>query len=98
MDELQRESDTHALKPIAHHPETGELAESRLRRSAYPALQRLSCDFRAGVLTLRGRLPSYYLKQVALAVVATVDGVEHIVDQTEVTAPAAGRNRTTMFG
>ena len=51
-------------------------------------MQHLSCAFRAGVLTLRGRLPSYYLKQVALAVVATVEGVERINDQVEVATRA----------
>jgi hypothetical protein len=65
-------------------PETGELAECRLRRSGYLALQHLSCDFRGGVLTLRGRLPSYYLKQVALAAVATVEGVRRIDDRVEI--------------
>ena len=65
-------------------PETGELAECRLRRSGYLAMQHLCCDFRARVVTLRGRLPSYYLKEVALAVAATVEGVERIDDQVEV--------------
>jgi osmotically-inducible protein OsmY len=89
MDEHQHAREACALSPAAHRPETGELAESRLRRSAYLALQQLSCEFRAGVLTLRGRLPSYYLKQVALAVVTPVEGVERIDDQIEVAAPAA---------
>jgi osmotically-inducible protein OsmY len=66
-----------------------EQAESKLRRSAYLALQHLSCEAHAGVLTLRGRLPSYYLKQVAQAVVAAVEGVEHIDNQIEVVPPAA---------
>jgi hypothetical protein len=65
----------------------GKLAECRLRRSGYLAMQHLSCAFRAGVLTLHGRLPSYYLKQVALAVVATVEGVARIDDQVEVAPP-----------
>jgi hypothetical protein len=71
------------IHEVEHSP-TREMAESRLRRSAYPALKDLSCDFRAGVLTLRGFLPSYYLKQVALAAVAKVEGVERINDQVEV--------------
>jgi hypothetical protein len=60
----------------ARRSEPGELAESKLRRSGYLAMRHLSCELRAGALTLRGCLPSYYLKQVALAVVATVEGVE----------------------
>jgi osmotically-inducible protein OsmY len=69
------------------------LAEGRLRRSAYLALQHLSCEFRAGVLTLRGRLPSYYLKQVAQALVATVEGVTRVDNQVEVVAPPRPASR-----
>jgi hypothetical protein len=89
MDEHQQAARNRALCSESQRPETGKLAESKLRRSAYLALQHLSCEFCAGVLTLRGRLPSYYLKQVALAVVATVRGVERINDQVEVTLSAA---------
>jgi hypothetical protein len=89
MKENQNTMGTCAPSPVSHCLETGELAESRLRRSGYLAMEHLSCAFRDGVLTLRGRLPSYYLKQIALAVVATVEGVERIDDQVEVAAHAA---------
>src|SRR5262249_59873266 len=79
-----------ARSPPALPPETGEPAESRLRRSGYLALQHLSCEFRAGVLTLRGRLPTCYLNQVALAVVGTVEGIQRIDDQLEVAAHTTG--------
>jgi osmotically-inducible protein OsmY len=88
MDEHDSAMDDGATHALSDRPETGKLAESRLRRSAYLALQHLSCEFRGGVLTLRGRVPSYYLKQVALAVVATVEGIQRIDDQLEV-APHA---------
>ena len=39
-------------------------AEERLRRSSCLALRDISCLANGGVLTLRGYLPSYYLKQV----------------------------------
>ncbi len=77
----------------AGRPNTEELAESSLRRSAYLALRQLSCEFRAGVLTLRGRLPSYYLKQMAQAAVAAVEGVERVDNQIEVVAHAASLPR-----
>jgi osmotically-inducible protein OsmY len=70
-----------------HHVRTRELAEGLLRGNAYLALQHISCDFHAGVLTLRGHLPTYYLKQVALTAVAAVEGVERIDDQIEITPP-----------
>jgi osmotically-inducible protein OsmY len=69
---------------LAPHPDTAELAENRLRRSGYPALQHISCEFRAGVLTLRGHVPRYYSKQIAQSVVGQIEGVEQIDNQIEV--------------
>lgn len=67
-----------------------ETAESRLRRSAYMAVGQVQCDFANGVLTLCGRLPSYYLKQIAQHAVADIEGIEEIVNQVEV-VPATPR-------
>lgn len=86
MDEHRPKEDDARVPSSGRRPGAGELAEDRLRRSAYSALQQLSCEFRTGVLTLRGRLPSYFLKQVALAVVAAFEGVERIDDRVEVVA------------
>jgi len=88
MDELRHTAEDGASGPMAHESGTAELAECRLRRSAYPALRHISCAFGAGVLTLRGRLPSYYLKQVAQAVVAAIGEVMRIDNQIAV-VPAA---------
>ena len=44
-------------------------AAAELRRSSYAAVRRVVCDFRDGVLTLTGRVPSYYEKQVAQTLV-----------------------------
>jgi osmotically-inducible protein OsmY len=63
------------------------LAEGCLRRNPYLALKNVSCDCQAGVLVLRGCLPSYYLKQVAQEAVASLDGVEAVDNQIEVMAP-----------
>jgi hypothetical protein len=65
-------------------------AERALRRGPYPALKRVRCDCRGGVLVLRGSLPSYYLKQVAQEVVAhQVPGVGRLDNQIQVVRPAA---------
>jgi osmotically-inducible protein OsmY len=64
-----------------------ELAERRLRGSSFLALRTIDCEYREGVLTLRGRLPTYYLKQVAQEVVAEVEGVERVSNSIEVVAP-----------
>ena len=59
-------------------------AQERLRSSSYVSVQRLTCDVHEGMLTLRGRLPSFHTKQVALNLVGDVDGVEEIIDRVEV--------------
>jgi hypothetical protein len=40
------------------------------------------------VLTLRGHLPSYYLKQLAQEAVADTPGVGRVENQIDVTPPA----------
>jgi osmotically-inducible protein OsmY len=73
--------------PPMYRPVAEALAQSQLGRRPYRALHQISCEFRAGVLVLRGRLPTYYLKQLASATVLTVDGIEQLDDQIEVTCP-----------
>ena len=58
--------------------------ERRFRQSTYCPIRNLKCDFHEGVLTIRGRLPSYYLKQVAQTIARNVDGVEEVVNRVEV--------------
>ena len=64
------------------------VAERALHSGPYPALKKLSCDYRGGVLVLRGCLPSYYLKQLAQEVVAHLEGVEGVDNQIQVVRPA----------
>jgi osmotically-inducible protein OsmY len=63
-----------------------EWAENRLRGNSYLALKNISCEFEDGVLTLRGCVPSYYLKQVAQEAVAPLEGAARIVNQIAVVA------------
>ncbi len=60
------------------------LAEARLRASLYAELRKVRCDFHEGVLTLRGRVPSFYTKQLAQTLAARVPGVEEVVNRIEV--------------
>ena len=55
-----------------------------LRASAYRALRGLACEFRAGVATLRGRVPTWYTRQMAQVIVRRVPGVVRLVDCVEV--------------
>jgi phosphocarrier protein len=55
-----------------------------LRKSPYFALRDVCCAYHDGVLTLRGFLPSYYLKQLAQSMVGDVEGVLRVVNEIEV--------------
>lgn len=74
------------ISPVRSIPPTDAalLAQDRLRRSGYSALNRVRCEYHNGVLRLSGSLPSHYLKQVALAMIAGVEGVGEIVNEIEV--------------
>lgn len=44
-------------------------ANNKLQQSGYYAVRRVSCAFDGNVLKLRGRVPSYYEKQIAQSLV-----------------------------
>ena len=64
------------------------IAGEKLQGSSYSGLKRISCQCHEGVLTLRGTVPTYYMNQLAQAVVSMVDGVEQIVNCVEVLDPS----------
>ena len=77
---------------LTHRPtDVADLARVLLLRNPYLALKNVSCEYRDGVLTLRGYLPSYYLKQIAQTIVANLEGVERLVNAIEVIATAQRR-------
>jgi hypothetical protein len=81
-----------SLNPAHIEPETSQasikdLAERFLHSNPYLALRNISCDYLGGVLSLRGCLPSYYLKQLAQEAVADLDGIDHIDNQIQVVTP-----------
>ncbi|NLF07852.1 MAG: BON domain-containing protein, partial [Pirellulaceae bacterium] len=45
------------------------------------------CEYHEGLLRLRGRVHSYYMKQLAQTAVQDIDGVVEILNQLEVAAP-----------
>ncbi|HEV3418292.1 MAG TPA: BON domain-containing protein [Pirellulales bacterium] len=63
---------------------TTEKVLSRLRESPYLALRHIKCECHAGVLTLRGRLPTFYTKQVMHALLKDIEGIRRINDCTQV--------------
>jgi osmotically-inducible protein OsmY len=71
-------------EPLNPQAATADVAERRLRSHPYLALKNISCYLFDGVLVLRGCLPTYYLKQLAQAAVASLKGVQRIDNQIQV--------------
>jgi BON domain len=82
---------TPAVSPIV------QAVERRLRESSYYYLRSIRCGYEAGVITLRGRVPTFYLKQTVQSIVEKIEGVEQVVNLVEVfdsrqdTSPAVRR-------
>lgn len=49
-----------------------------LRTSPYRELQSVHCELDGRVLTLRGQVSSYYMKQLAQAILRNVQSIERI--------------------
>ena len=63
------------------------LAES-LKESGYAALQTVAVEHYEGVLSLRGRVPSFHMKQMAQTVASKVRGVGILVNLLSVSGAA----------
>ncbi len=61
-----------------------EIAAARLATCPYPPLQRLSCQGEFDVVSLRGRVESFYLKQLAQTLVSHIPGVREVQNEVEV--------------
>ncbi|HEY5310868.1 MAG TPA: BON domain-containing protein [Pirellulales bacterium] len=80
-----RVSQGHPALPVSKS--APEAALARLRGSSYAPLRRVRCEFVEGDLVLRGRLATFFHKQLAQELVAKVNGVERVVNQIEVVNP-----------
>lgn len=60
------------------------VAKARLQASQYSSIRKIFCMFDEGMLVLRGRLPTFFHKQLAQTAVADIQGVTQIVNQIEV--------------
>lgn len=71
---------------VSQGTEAGVTAMVRAKLAACPyhVLRSVLCDFRQGILTLRGELPTFYHKQMAQEVVGGMAGVRQVVNQIEV--------------
>ncbi|MBL8830148.1 MAG: BON domain-containing protein [Planctomycetaceae bacterium] len=84
---------------VAPWQPTIDEAQAALLCSPYLPLRQLRCDYHEGVLSIRGRVPTFYLKQLAQTVVSRVPGVEQVANRVEVIPPGQplpGRQEPTV--
>ena len=62
-------------------------AESKLHASSHLFARTVQCDYDGGVLRLLGKVPSFYLKQTAQALIQGIEGVERIDNALTVVSP-----------
>ena len=55
-----------------------------LDTASYSELRQVRCERKRGIIFLRGRVRSYFLKQLAQEVIRDVEGVSHLVNAIEV--------------
>lgn len=73
--------------PVSIRPKPSDLAtfaDASLLASAYHGLRTLRCEFHEGILMVRGRVSSFYLKQLAQEAIRKLPGVEMIANLVEV--------------
>jgi hypothetical protein len=84
-----------AVPPVAPSPVEREAAvipeatviheaERVLRQSGYVALRRVQCEWQDGVIALGGKVPSFFLKQMAQTLVSQVLGVRRVNNRIKV--------------
>ena len=66
-------------------PNVARLVEQQFQDGPYPVLRNVICEYDAGRLTLRGRVSTFYLSQIAQSLAAKVPGVDYVENCLEVT-------------
>lgn len=67
--------------------ELSQRARLALMTSGYPLLRNLNVFCDNGRVTLQGRLPTYFLKQVAQTIMQQLDGVHDVDNDVRVHGP-----------
>ena len=84
---------THNREATARIESVASVAAARLRNSPYAALRDVACESRGGLLTLRGRVSSYHLKQLAQALLEDIPDLLRLDNRLEVVAPPTHEER-----
>jgi len=76
------------METVAGTERSGEvLLNDRFQRSPYLPLRNIKCSLRDGVLWLCGRVPTFYLKQLAQSMGTCTEGVRQVVNELHVDFP-----------
>ena len=79
-----RRSERPAKPAAGTSQDVAEAAGQRLKESGYHELWTITCHYHEGMVFLRGRVNSYYQKQLAQETIRNVAGVEQIFNEIEV--------------
>jgi len=69
-------------QPACDQP--GDLAQARLSASPFLSLRGLQCQGQNGHVTIRGRVPTGYLRDLSAILVRSIDGVRRVTNEVEV--------------
>jgi osmotically-inducible protein OsmY len=75
--------------PAATRSSLAERIERALRANGYPALRTIEVSVEGGRVVLKGRVPSYYMKQMAQSATLSIAGVKELCNEVEVVPTAA---------
>jgi osmotically-inducible protein OsmY len=62
----------------------GDLAQARLSTSPFLSLRSLRCQAQNGDVTIRGRVPTGYLRDLSAMIVRSIEGVRRVTNEVEV--------------
>jgi osmotically-inducible protein OsmY len=65
----------------------GSLVQCQFQHSPYVALRKITCSANDGILRITGRVPTFYLKQLAQAIAGSMSGVRQVVNELKVDFP-----------
>ena len=73
-----------AAQPSPACDQPGDLAQARLSTSPFIPLRSLRCQAQNGHVTIRGRVPTGYLRDLSAMLVRSIDGVRRVTNEVEV--------------
>lgn len=86
-------SHEHSFSPRVREEALQAHVEAAFREASYLPLRRIRCDYHAGVVTLRGRVPSFHLKQLAQSLVQSLECGCEVNNRVEVEPTSSGELR-----